>query len=53
MKVEKIFEHHQVDEFSKLSMGMLSFQEYAKSWWKQRKNDVTRLEILNWNELKA
>jgi len=22
-------------------------------WWKQRKNDDMRLEILNWSELKA
>jgi len=30
---------------------VLSFQEYAKLWWKQRQNDVIRLEILNWSEL--
>jgi len=28
-------------------MVVLIFQEYAKSWWKERENDVTKLEILN------
>ena len=42
-----------MDEFSKFFMAALSFQEYAKSWSKPRKNDVTKLEIFNWNELKA
>jgi len=51
MKVEKIFYYHQVDEFRKFFRVVLSFQEYANSWWKQRKNDVTKLEILNWSEL--
>jgi len=32
MKVETIFDYHQVDEFRKFIMAMLSFQEYAKYW---------------------
>jgi len=53
MKVEKLFECHQVDKYRRLSMVTSSFQEYATSWWRQRQNDVTKLEILNWSELKA
>jgi len=34
-------------------MATSSFREYAMSWWRQRKNDVTKLEILNWSELKV
>jgi len=56
MKVEKLFEFHQVEEIRRLSMVTLSFQEYAMSWWKQRQYDVPigrKFKILNWKELKA
>jgi len=32
MKVEKLFEFHQVEEFRRLSTATSSFQEYAMSW---------------------
>jgi len=34
-------------------MATSSFQGYAIFWWRQTQNDVTKLEILNWSELKA
>jgi len=40
MKVEKTFEYHQLDEFSKFSMDILSFQEFVMYWWKERQYDV-------------
>jgi len=56
MKVEKLFQYHQVNEFRRLSMATLIFQEHVMSWWKQRQNDIRmgrKYEILNWYELKA
>jgi len=56
MKVEKLFEFHQVEEFRRLSTATSSFQEYAISWWKQRQYDVSierKYKILNWKKLKA
>jgi len=56
MKVEKLFEFHQVEEFRRLSTATSSFQEYVMSWWKQRQYDVSigrKFKILNWKELKA
>ena len=41
MKVEKLFEFHQVKEFRRLSMATSSFLEYVMSWWKQRQYDVS------------
>jgi len=46
MMVEKLFKCHKVDKYRRLSMAT-SFQEYVMSWWRQRQNDVTKLEILN------
>jgi len=52
MKVEKLFEYIQVENYRRLSMATSSFQEYVMSWWRQRQNDVTKLDIFNWSELK-
>ena len=55
-KVDQIFEKHRVNEFRRLSMVILSFQEHVMSWWKQRQNDVRigrKSKKLNWKELKV
>jgi len=56
IKVEKIFEFHQVEEIRRLSIITLSFQEYAMSSWKQRQYDVSigrKVKILNWKEFEG
>jgi len=40
MQLEKIFECRQVDEYKRFALAILSYLEYAMSWWKQRQYDV-------------
>ena len=54
MKVEQIFESHQVDHEKRVTLATLSFQDAAMTWWTTYTKDLNlhhNPPINYWNEL--
>ena len=56
LKIDQLFEVHEIDDHRKVKLATLEFKDYALLWWDQNVKDRRRCgarELDNWEELKG